>query len=156
MVFVGVISIVNEVYKPIYIYRGHHLVPSRTLIQLWNYETPWSSPGNHLQMFEFLHLCQFLPISLILPTSSQDRRLRCRVPVAAAQGRAGSDEDLAKATTEINAALLNARSAWVNNSCLTSLNRKMLGTCHGRRLGQTMMIDVRMYDNVRIYIYILY
>ena len=38
----------------------------------------------------------------------------------------------------------------------------MLGTCHGRRLGQTMMIDVRMYDNVRIhillyiYIYILY
>ena len=106
-------------------------------------------------MFEFLHLCQFLPISLILPTSSQDRRLRCRVPVAAAQGRAGSDEDLAKATTEINAALLNARSAWVNNSCLTSLNRKMLGTCHGRRLGQTMMIDVRMYDNVRIYIYIV-
>ena len=66
-----------------------------------------------------------------------------------------SDEDLAKATTEINAALLNARSAWVNNSCLTSLNRKMLGTCHGRRLGQTMMIDVRMYDNVRIYIYIV-
>ena len=65
-----------------------------------------------------------------------------------------SDEDLAKATTEINAALLNARSAWVNNSCLTSLNRKMLVTCHGRRLGQTMMIDVRMYDNVRIYIYI--
>ena len=64
-----------------------------------------------------------------------------------------SDEDLAKATTEINAALLNARSAWVNNSCLTSLNRKMLGTCHGRRLGQTMMIDVRMYDNVRMYIY---
>ena len=41
-------------------------------------------------MFEFLHLCQFLPISLILPTSSQDRRLRCRVPVAAAQGRAGA------------------------------------------------------------------
>ena len=31
----------------------------------------------------------------------------------------------------------------------------MLGTCHGRRLGQTMMIDVRMYDNVRIYIYIV-
>ena len=29
----------------------------------------------------------------------------------------------------------------------------MLGTCHGRRLGQTMMIDVRMYDNVRMYIY---
>ena len=63
-----------------------------------------------------------------------------------------SDEDLAKATTEINAALLNARSAWVNNICFTSLNRKMLGTCHGRRLGQTMMIDVRMYDNVRIHI----
>ena len=43
-------------------------------------------------MFEFLHLCQFLPISLILPTSSQDRRLRCRVPVAAGAVRRGSGE----------------------------------------------------------------
>lgn len=35
---------------------------------------------------------------------------------------------------------------------LTSLNRKMLGTCHGRRLGQTMMIDVSMIMYIYIYI----